>query len=88
MKRVHFTLFILALLISGVYAQQPSSSAEDVFKALDIKEQMMEGSIVKNVAFENVGPSVMSGRVTDLAVNPDDPTEFYVGYASGGVWHT
>lgn len=30
----------------------------------------------------------MSGRVVDLAVNPDNPTEFYVGYASGGVWHT
>ena len=30
----------------------------------------------------------MSGRVVDLAVNPSNPTEFYVGYASGGVWHT
>jgi len=30
----------------------------------------------------------MSGRVTDLDVNPDNPTEFYVGYASGGVWYT
>ena len=30
----------------------------------------------------------MSGRVADIAVNPNDPTEFYVGYASGGLWHT
>jgi len=30
----------------------------------------------------------MSGRVVDLAVNPNDPIEFYVGYASGGVWYT
>ena len=30
----------------------------------------------------------MSGRVVDLAVNPENPSEFYVGYASGGVWHT
>jgi hypothetical protein len=45
-------------------------------------------SLVKNVPFENIGPSVMSGRVTDLEVNPDNPTEFYVAYASGGVWHT
>ena len=45
-------------------------------------------SIVKNVKFENIGPSVMSGRVVDLAVNPENPLEFYVGYASGGVWHT
>jgi photosystem II stability/assembly factor-like uncharacterized protein len=36
----------------------------------------------------NIGPSIMSGRVVDLAVNPADPTEFFVGYATGGVWHT
>ena len=30
----------------------------------------------------------MSGRVVALAVNPENPAEFYVAYASGGVWHT
>ena len=30
----------------------------------------------------------MSGRVVALAVNPDEPTEFYVAYASGGIWYT
>ena len=30
----------------------------------------------------------MSGRVVDLDVNPKDPTEFYVAYASGGLWYT
>ena len=30
----------------------------------------------------------MSGRVVDIDVNPSDPSEFYVAYASGGVWHT
>ena len=30
----------------------------------------------------------MSGRVVDIAVNPDDPTHFYVAYASGGLWET
>ncbi len=45
-------------------------------------------SVVKNIAFRSVGPSVMSGRVVDLDVNPVNPSEFYVGYASGGVWYT
>ena len=30
----------------------------------------------------------MSGRVDDIDVNPDDPTEFYVAYATGGLWYT
>jgi photosystem II stability/assembly factor-like uncharacterized protein len=30
----------------------------------------------------------MSGRVVDVDVCPDDPTHFYVAYASGGLWVT
>ncbi len=45
-------------------------------------------SIVQNIAFTSIGPSIMSGRVVDLDVNPNNPTEFYVAYASGGLWHT
>lgn len=42
----------------------------------------------KSVAFQNIGPTIMSGRVVDLAVNPQNPSEFYAAYASGGLWHT
>lgn len=42
----------------------------------------------KSVAFQNIGPTIMSGRVVDLAVNPQNPTEFYAAYASGGLWYT
>ena len=45
-------------------------------------------SIVKNIPFKNIGPTIMSGRVVDIDVNPQNPAEFYVGYATGGVWHT
>lgn len=30
----------------------------------------------------------MSGRIVDVAVNPNKPTEFYAAYASGGLWYT
>lgn len=43
---------------------------------------------VSDVKFKNIGPTIMSGRVVDLAVNPDNPAEFYVAYASGGLWYT
>ncbi|MBL4745843.1 MAG: glycosyl hydrolase [Flavobacteriaceae bacterium] len=45
-------------------------------------------SLVKNVPFTNIGPTIMSGRVVDVAVNPEMPTEMYVAYASGGLWYT
>ncbi len=35
-----------------------------------------------------VGPTIMGGRVADLAVVESDPSTFYVGTATGGVWKT
>jgi len=78
-------LFFFFSIISG---QQLATSAELVQKAIQQKSVLQKNSIVKNVPFKNIGPTIMSGRVSDLSVNPDNPTEFYVAYASGGVWHT
>src|SRR5215218_762457 len=68
-------------------AQPVPTNAPDRVKSLLQKKQMAADSTYKT-AFRNVGPTVMSGRVVDLAVNPGDPTEFYVAYATGGLWHT
>ncbi|HEX9894742.1 MAG TPA: hypothetical protein VGA78_12510 [Gemmatimonadales bacterium] len=35
-----------------------------------------------------IGPALMGGRVSDLALHPTDPFTFYVGLATGGVWKT
>ena len=40
------------------------------------------------IKFQNIGPTIMSGRVVDLAVNTNNPTEFYTAYATGGLWYT
>ena len=70
------------------HAQQAASTPSGVLTAIQEKQTLTENSLVKNLPFINIGPSIMSGRVVDLAVNPNNPIEFYVGYASGGVWHT
>ncbi|MFT5846265.1 MAG: photosystem II stability/assembly factor-like uncharacterized protein [Psychroserpens sp.] len=85
LKYICYFIFGATLIAN---AQQPSTSSQTIEDALIKKEQLTKNSLVKNVAFKNIGPTVMSGRVVDLAVNPENPTEFYVGYASGGVWHT
>ena len=83
-----FFSFVLFVSASFAFAQQPATSAETIKKSLEQKNTMAQSSLVKNVPFENIGPTIMSGRVVDLDVNPEMPSEFYVGYASGGVWHT
>jgi photosystem II stability/assembly factor-like uncharacterized protein len=47
-----------------------------------------QDNLFTKVVFQNVGPTIMSGRIVDLAVNPENPTEFYAAYASGGLWYT
>ena len=86
MKTIFKALFLFITI--GISAQQSATDSEVVTKALKEKEALTKTSIIKNLSFTNIGPTVMSGRVADMAVNPEDPTEFYVGYASGGLWYT
>ena len=82
-------LFFVFLLSFGIcFAQSTPTSKESIIEALQQKSQMAKNSLVKNLPLQNIGPAVMSGRVVDLDVNPMDPTEFYVAYASGGLWLT
>lgn len=84
--RIFFAFFICSILL--VKAQQPATSAQVVQKELKQKAALQQTSLVKNVPFKNIGPSVMSGRVVDIDVNPENTIEFYVAYASGGLWYT
>ena len=44
--------------------------------------------VMAELPLRSIGPAVMSGRVSDLAVVPGRPWEFYVGTASGGLFRT
>ncbi len=83
-------LSISLSLISSflVFSQPNSTDAGSIIKAYENKEILVKSSRVKNIEFRNIGPTIMSGRVVALEVNPEDPTKFYVAYASGGVWYT
>ncbi|MFT6839168.1 MAG: photosystem II stability/assembly factor-like uncharacterized protein [Sediminicola sp.] len=83
-------LFLSVILVSTVIgtAQMAPSTKADIQKALQQKEVKDANSLVKNIPFKNIGPTIMSGRAVDIDVNPNNPTEFYVGYASGGLWYT
>ncbi|MDG1755487.1 MAG: hypothetical protein P8H65_10970 [Rhodothermales bacterium] len=35
-----------------------------------------------------LGPGFMSGRISDIAIHPDDDSIWYVAVSSGGVWKT
>ena len=78
------TILLLLVLAGAVQAQIKPTPASDRLKATSQRKALLQRSLVNNTPFRNIGPSVMSGRVVDVEANPDDPTEFYAAYASGG----
>ena len=84
----NYFLLLLCLISVQTFSQQPATKSSDIVNGLQQKQQILESSLVKNLPFKNIGPSIMSGRITAIEVNPINPIEFYIGYASGGVWHT
>ncbi len=81
--------FLFGLSANFSLAQQhPPTPAAKRLEAFRQREKLIQNSPFREIAFRSLGPVVMSGRVADIEVNPEDPTEFYVAYASGGLWHT
>jgi photosystem II stability/assembly factor-like uncharacterized protein len=77
------------LLISTfIFSQVKPTSAEERMTKVQQRRELEKKSLLNEISFRNIGPVTMSGRVTDIEANPDDPTEFYVAYASGGLWYT
>ena len=80
--------YLFVLTMSIAFAQPPATPAENILKSTKTINHLLSNSLVAHLPLTNIGPSVMSGRVSDLEVNPKAPHEFYVGYASGGLWYT
>src|SRR5215510_5294363 len=84
-------LFFIGILLNhhfSTFAQVVPTSAEERMKASQQRKELEKRSVLNDISFRNIGPVTMSGRVVDIEANPDDPTEFYVAYASGGLWYT
>ncbi|WP_425421940.1 WD40/YVTN/BNR-like repeat-containing protein [Phaeodactylibacter xiamenensis] len=88
---MRFTLFTLCLFaLNVVFAQNPvpATPAQSRIQSYAQRQSLRDASIANAIEFRNVGPTVMSGRVADIDVWEEDPTHFYVAYASGGLWKT
>jgi photosystem II stability/assembly factor-like uncharacterized protein len=56
--------------------------------AQDKNENKLDDTFLKNLQFRSIGPANMGGRIDDIAVVENNPSTFYVGAATGGVWKT
>lgn len=54
----------------------------------EAKKDPVSSSTFSALKFRSIGPAFTSGRIADIAVNPKNYSEYYVGVAAGGVWKT
>ena len=45
------------------------------------------GSYFGDIRARHIGPALMSGRINDLELHPNNPRIIYAGAAGGGVWN-
>jgi photosystem II stability/assembly factor-like uncharacterized protein len=48
----------------------------------------LDAVLLKNLKARSIGPAIMSGRVSDIALDPQDPYTFYIGLGTGGIMKT
>ncbi len=79
-----FTPLLLLLLLSfSAYAQKNKATTP----ATEANNNAMQ-SVISGFSFREIGPAVTSGRISDIAVNPNNYSEWYIAAACGGVWKT
>ena len=86
MSKRALVLSVLACLASRLSAQEvpsPSATASPSPSPVVLSE-----SLFKNLKARSIGPAVMGGRVSDIAIDPRNPFVFYVGFGHGGVFKT
>ncbi len=79
--------FVLLLLMSLPAIAQKDKKAETPKKE-EKKEHYLDKIALSGLKFRSVGPAITSGRIADIAVQPDNPKVWYIAVASGGVWKT
>lgn len=52
------------------------------------KRVTVDSVTISAAQFRGVGPAFMTGRISDVVIDPADESHWYVGVGSGGVWET
>ncbi len=79
---------ILCFVYSFAHAQPGPTAADLRLQGIEQRKKIESNSLLSVLTPESIGPSVFSGRVTDVDVDPDNTSRMYVAYASGGLWYT
>ena len=81
-----FAVFILTG--NQTFSQKKKTVSQNTDSSKSQKADAFQSSLFSGIKFRSIGPALVSGRIVDLAVNPNNKSEYYVASANGGVWKT
>lgn len=76
------------VLLSLLFVTITSFSQKKGLKTESVDKSILNSGLLSTLKFRNIGPALISGRISDMAVNPSNHSEYYFTAASGGVWKT
>jgi len=79
--RSRFLVGLLGLILVSLATANPSCAA-------DAEESPLNAAALSGLELRGIGPALMSGRIADIVIMPDDPGTWLVAAGSGGVWKT
>ncbi len=77
------SLLVPALLAFSMISVQAQKSKKPESVSDTLKSELFSG-----LKWRGIGPAFTSGRISDIAINPLNPSEYFVGAASGHIWKT
>ena len=88
MSLLLLTLFAL-IPVAPSFAQETLSENPEEKAGDDSGDgPKLDAGILSAFEFRSVGPALMSGRISDLAIDPVNPNVWYVAVGSGNLWKT
>ncbi|MDD8017327.1 MAG: hypothetical protein PHP42_03020 [Bacteroidota bacterium] len=83
MRKLSFHFFIAVMILVTISNYLPAQK-----KSKEPQSKLLETAFFKNLKARSIGPAMMGGRVSDIAMDPKDQFTFYVGLGTGGVMKT
>jgi photosystem II stability/assembly factor-like uncharacterized protein len=83
MKKIAVCLMIALFAVSVAgWSQNPKTEAKPE------KKSLLNSETLSGLEFRNIGPALMSGRISDIVIHPKNKNVWYVAVGSGNVWKT
>jgi photosystem II stability/assembly factor-like uncharacterized protein len=85
MKSIFYFIIALALLFQNEAIAQKNKKATNTQK--EVSDSLKNVSL-SGLQFRSIGPALTGGRVIELAVNPDNFSEYFFASGHGSLWKT